>query len=71
MSDSAFTLGEHTEAIKGLQSDVGEIKADVKALLAEKNKRKGERIALATAGGFVGAVAAFAANMVKIWLAKP
>lgn len=70
MSD--FRMGQHEEAIRALQTDMTQVKADTRAILALLAEQKAERRAMVRLGAIVGATAAsiigfvFRAAMAKL-----
>lgn len=65
MPDTNFTLGEHAEAIRGLRSDVSEIKDDVKTLLSRDDRRQGRWGLLAGISSGALAVIALVVSWIK------
>ena len=51
-------LGEHAARLDSVESDIAEIRADVKLVLAEIHKAKGGWKTLMLVGGMAGAVGA-------------
>ena len=56
--DTQRTLGEHQGRLSRLESDIAEVKADVKRLLAQANQAKGGYKTLMLVGGVAGAAGA-------------
>lgn len=56
--DTQRTLGEHQGRLSRLESDIAEVKADVKRLLAQANQAKGGYKTLMLVGGVAGTAGA-------------
>lgn len=56
--DTQRTLGEHQGRLSRLESDIAEVKADVKLLLAQANQAKGGYKTLMLVGGVAGTAGA-------------
>lgn len=73
-SDQSFLLGEHSARLAALESGVAKIDKNVDFLvereIARATRETQQKVYLATAGGFLGAVVAFLASVVKEWLLR-
>lgn len=56
-------LGEHHADIRTLKNDMGEVKADVKAIRSMLDRQKGGYFALSAAGAIGGGIAALAVKL--------
>lgn len=72
--DSQFMLGEHSARLAALEASVLKIDKNVDFLVeretARATRETQQKVYLATAGGFLGAVVAFVASIVKEWLLR-
>ncbi len=73
-TDQSFLLGEHSARLAALELTVGKIDRNVDYLVGRETVRatreRQTRAIIATAGGFLGAVVAFLASVVKEWLLR-
>lgn len=61
-------VGRLAGVVEGMGKDLGEVKNDVKTLLAAEAARKGAWRVTLGAGAFAGAAVAFIANLIElIW----
>lgn len=63
-------VGELKGELAALKVDVGEIKQDIKLLLAAEAARKGAWRVTLGAGAFAGAAVAFVANFLEVLLKR-
>jgi hypothetical protein len=63
-----FTLGAHSARLDSIEARLTSIDGKLDTLVAAENQRKGSWRTAAAAGGFMGAVLAFAADLVKGYL---
>jgi hypothetical protein len=73
-SDSQFLLGEYGARLDNLEATVGRMDKNI-MYLVERETVRGERERqtkwlLTTAGGFVGAIVAFVASILKDWIVQ-
>jgi hypothetical protein len=73
-TDPTFLLGEYGARLDSLEASVSRIDSNVSYLVQRETIRdtreKQQKVYLATAGGFLGAVFAFLASVVKEWVLK-
>jgi hypothetical protein len=59
-------VGRLAGLVQGMQNDMTEVKADVKALLAEKHQRKGGWKMIVGVSAAVASIVAFIGNMLDL-----
>lgn len=73
-SDPQFLLGEYGARLDSVEAAVQRIDTNVAYLVTRETERvareKQTKLILTTAGGFLGAVIAFLASVVKDWLVR-
>ena len=73
-SDQSFLLGEYGARLNALEETVAKIDTNVDFLVQRETERgqreRDQKLMLTTAGGFLGAVIAFIASVVKEWFLK-
>lgn len=70
MAEVERTLGEHHARLDALEGDITEIKADVKALLAQANEAKGGWRLMMVLGGASASVGGIIATYLPKMLGK-
>jgi hypothetical protein len=72
--DPSFLLGEHNARLNTIEERLERVDANVSYLVQRETvrdtKERQQSIYLASAGGFLGAILAFVASVVKDWLAR-
>lgn len=66
MPETDRILGEHGARLTSVEDDIGEIKGDVKSILAQLNQAKGGWKTLMLVAGIAGAMGAFATKLAAI-----
>lgn len=67
MPETDRIIGEHGARLDSVEGDIGEIKGDVKSILAQLNQAKGGWKTLMLVAGIAGAMGAFATKLAAIF----
>lgn len=72
--DPSFLLGEYGARLDSLEQTVSRMDKNIEYLVSRETirdtKEKQTKVLLATAGGFLGAIFAFIASVVKEWMLR-
>ncbi|MCC2626380.1 MAG: hypothetical protein K0S14_30 [Thermomicrobiales bacterium] len=73
-TDPTFLLGEYGARLSALEASVTKIDQNVEYLVQRETvrdtKEKQTKVVIASAGGFLGAIFAFVASILKDWLVR-